>query len=180
MMLTMIVLPALAAVVVVLAIRKWKREQNLYSSGDGWGCCLHCRGSWKDLQVHSTKYGQHSDCFPLCQFCWTSLGTPEARMHYYKKLWDYWQRQSSGRRPISEWDQIHATVRDGGWSIERIWQVDIGNKPRFTGHFVPWSIPKPYACLSYSLYKCMFVLMSPKGRKRMSITGWVISALAEL
>lgn len=80
----------------------------------GWSTCYCCHGSWDHLQGHTTNYSDTGGCFPLCEGCWMMLGTPEARLPYYKMLWDEWERQLPGHNPISKWDQIESAVQHGG------------------------------------------------------------------
>src|SRR5690348_6173590 len=53
------------------------------------------------VKPHITNYTLGSGCFPLCEPCWTALETPEARLPYYKQLWDSWVESSiRGRYPL--------------------------------------------------------------------------------
>jgi hypothetical protein len=57
----------------------------------GYGTCLRCGGFWNVVPKHTTSYGMNgSGCFPLCETCWTELGSPEARMPYYDRLVSMW------------------------------------------------------------------------------------------
>lgn len=78
----------------------------------GYGCCFRCGTPWKFVREHSTEYRSGSGCFPLCEKCWRGLGTPEARLPFYRQLWEMWKSKGS---PKSEetWQQIEAAVRSG-------------------------------------------------------------------
>jgi hypothetical protein len=56
----------------------------------GFGECLRCKGSWNIVRGHDTPYRETSrvtiSCFLLCETCWKELGTPEARLPYYRKF----------------------------------------------------------------------------------------------
>lgn len=58
-------------------------------------------------------YTDSRSCFPLCETCWTGLGTPEARLPYYRVLWNEWIGDGSEPDP-ADWDAIEAAVRAGG------------------------------------------------------------------
>lgn len=77
----------------------------------GWGRCHHCNKTWRRVEGHVTLYTEGSGCFPLCVGCWAKLGSPEARLPYYRELWEEWNE--GGERGLAEWDQIEAAVRDG-------------------------------------------------------------------
>lgn len=87
------------------------RYLNELQSQD-WGRCYKCKGSWEHLDEHRTMYGNGSGCFPLCEQCWKKLGTPEARLPYYRMMWDSWVADGA-EMPISKWDQIEAAVLRG-------------------------------------------------------------------
>lgn len=55
-------------------------------------------------------------CFPLCKGCWVKLGTPEARLPYYRRLIDEWVEQDRPQDESSElkWPAIRAAVMAGG------------------------------------------------------------------
>lgn len=61
----------------------------------GYSWCYRCRTPWKFVKGHDTAYewGEINGyrypfrgCFPLCEKCWSDLGTPEARLPYYEVL----------------------------------------------------------------------------------------------
>lgn len=78
--------------------------------------CGRCGYPWNKggAKPHDTEYdwidgvlgGGHyrRGCFPLCQDCWEILGSPEARIEYYRDLialWDY-LAERDGYEPTSE------------------------------------------------------------------------------
>lgn len=78
----------------------------------GYSHCLRCGMPWNTVEHHSTWYAKSSACFPLCESCWQLLGSPEARVEYYKTLIDYWARDL----PVSEQTarDIQKAVANGG------------------------------------------------------------------
>lgn len=73
--------------------------------------CLRCGQPWQTVTPHSTNYATQFACFPLCETCWTELGTPNKRLPYYRTLADQWAKQGF-ERP-GQWDQIEAAVNAG-------------------------------------------------------------------
>jgi hypothetical protein len=57
-------------------------------------------------------YSDERGCFPLCETCWQELGTPEARLPFYRKLWNEWVDEH-GMDP-AVWERIKAAVEAGG------------------------------------------------------------------
>lgn len=64
--------------------------RNAIGRARGFGECLRCGGTWDHTQEHLTEYTAGGACFPLCEFCWSDLATPEARLPYYRALVDRW------------------------------------------------------------------------------------------
>jgi len=68
------------------------------TSFDHFGRCYRCglslrfSNTWRrrGLPFHSTPYSRTGACFPLCEYCWRKLGTPEERWPYYLRLMDKW------------------------------------------------------------------------------------------
>lgn len=57
----------------------------------GFGRCMRCVTPWRFVRGHTTEYGDHgSGMFPLCEDCWQELGTPEARLPFYRVVWEQW------------------------------------------------------------------------------------------
>lgn len=84
--------------------------------GRGYGTCLRCDYPWSHVDGHSTQYSNSSGCFPLCEECWQELATPEARMPFYRLLWERWRSDSpdSNGTPWPEvWEQMRAAVEAG-------------------------------------------------------------------
>ena len=77
----------------------------------GLGYCFRCRRPWSTrlfgVEYHETMYASDRGCFPLCQGCWEELGSAEARLPYYRLLWELWESQGSDER---DWDQLRAGV----------------------------------------------------------------------
>jgi hypothetical protein len=72
---------------------------------------------------HITSYGNEGHgCFPLCEYCWKVLGTPEARLPYYNKLIQAWYDECLGfiDRGGPQWTPAD-TARHARWlgSIDR-------------------------------------------------------------
>lgn len=99
--------------------------------GSRMSACLHCDTSWAFVKGHVTEYGRPkyeggggSGCFPLCEKCWADLGTPAARLPFYRALYELWLLDV-GRKPYgperfaaleatrSAWPLIEAAVRAG-------------------------------------------------------------------
>jgi len=73
----------------------------------GFSCCLRCRMPWRFTHPHITHYSfvtlpseamgsiilPGAGCFPLCEYCWTDLGNPDARWPYYVALLDLWESE---------------------------------------------------------------------------------------
>jgi hypothetical protein len=85
------------------------RISRLVSPGYGW--CYKCRTTWNFVEGHITNYKGGRGCFPLCEKCWWGLGTPEARLPYYRMLWDSWT--SMGGTEDKEWSDIERAVLEG-------------------------------------------------------------------
>jgi hypothetical protein len=56
----------------------------------GFGRCSRCDTPWNFVHEHSTDYDHGRGCFPLCEECWEDLATPEARLPFYRVLWEQW------------------------------------------------------------------------------------------
>lgn len=78
----------------------------------GFSWCHHCHTTWPFVESHATHYEDSRGCFPLCELCWTELGTPERRLPYYRQLWDEWIADD-GDLKQSMWDAIQAAVEKG-------------------------------------------------------------------
>jgi hypothetical protein len=76
----------------------------------GWGCCYRCDTPWRFVRYHVTNYGSGRGCFPLCEKCWTDLGSPYFRLPYYRLMFEDWARNG---RPEVEWLEIQAAVLRG-------------------------------------------------------------------
>lgn len=71
------------------------------SKYSGCQCCGICwyfmlvNPFWKKYLggEHTTPFGDGHGCFPLCESCWQDLGTPEARLPFYEKLFSEWFHQ---------------------------------------------------------------------------------------
>lgn len=69
----------------------------------GYSWCLRCGMPWTKVEGHITNYGSDGrGCFPLCEGCWTSLETPDARIEYYLTLIDEWNRLHSVEDGVRE------------------------------------------------------------------------------
>jgi len=70
----------------------------------GYSWCGRCKFPWKFVKSHRTDYSPSRGVFPLCEKCWEELATPEARLPYYKELYDSWEKDPNC------WDEIKNAV----------------------------------------------------------------------
>ena len=104
--------------------RKRRRAAIEKTLAPGYSTCLCCDRPWKFVKGHSTQYTEGSGGFPLCEDCWDALGTPEARLPYYRQLYMEWlggagdlsppRRESYLRRIMDDWPKIEEAVMAGG------------------------------------------------------------------
>jgi hypothetical protein len=79
----------------------------------GYGGCLRCRATWMVAlkSAHTTEYTSSRGVFPLCDYYWQELGTPEARLPYYHQLvFEQWEPRPDNQ---SQWPTIEAAVLAG-------------------------------------------------------------------
>jgi hypothetical protein len=76
----------------------------------GYSCCNRCERPWKFVEGHATSFNEYHVMFPLCEKCWQELGTPEARLPYYRQLWYEWEMRHPG---YVNWDEIERSVMEG-------------------------------------------------------------------
>lgn len=88
----------------------------LRATNPGYSYCLRCGTPWSNVKEHSTSYSSSQGCFPLCEPCWQMLGSPEARIEYYKILIDWWNSERNNINPVSESEvrAIQRAVANGG------------------------------------------------------------------
>lgn len=77
---------------------------------DGYWVCPRCGASF-NAGVHDTKYKEGWYVFAVCKNCWRSLKTPEARMPYYRGIYDY--NQQFGDQGEAKWVCISNAVMNG-------------------------------------------------------------------
>lgn len=77
--------------------------------------CLRCGMPWSLVDDHTTYHGENhrQGLFPLCEGCWVLLGSPEARIEYYKKLVDWWEELGEEISDDTKRD-IRRAVANGG------------------------------------------------------------------
>lgn len=65
-----------------------------------------------DGEWHDSIVAGGMACFPLCESCWQELGTPEARLPYYRALVDSWKQWDgqTGEKAEDRWPAIKAAV----------------------------------------------------------------------
>lgn len=94
---------------------RWAKLAQAVSPG--YGTCLRCGWPWNLVENHGTEYMEGSGCFPLCEDCWTELGDPDARLPYYRELWELWKAESpeddNGQPWEETWTLMETAVREG-------------------------------------------------------------------
>lgn len=83
--------------------------------GDG---CGKCGDKWEQtIGKHETPYEWTMEgtvsggLFPLCEMCWSKLGTPEKRMPYYQALVHEWAKD--GIKTNECWPKVVGAVNHG-------------------------------------------------------------------
>jgi hypothetical protein len=69
--------------------------------------CARCKLPWPECNSHVTMYSENEGCFPLCEDCWQELGTPSARLPYYRSMVVWWNTMSE---PDPERDRLIFTA----------------------------------------------------------------------
>lgn len=77
----------------------------------GYGCCYRCKKTWDVVEGHGTLYDVGQGCFPLCEKCWSELKTPQARLPYYRQMFNEWNK--SAGHSEHEWQLIEKAVMAG-------------------------------------------------------------------
>ncbi len=67
------------------------------------GVCCRCGLPWGCVSEHTTWITESRGCFPLCEPCWRELGTPEARLPFYRAFIE----KSGG---LESWAHLQAAV----------------------------------------------------------------------
>lgn len=97
--------------------RHERRTANLIRTRWCFSCDRQYGRMWGRATPHNTVYAAGTRaCNPLCEDCWAELVTPEARLPYYRELYDWWygERRASGVIPDQgEWNLVEAAVRAG-------------------------------------------------------------------
>lgn len=75
--------------------------------------CLRCGMPWDKAEPHVTVYRPPAGIFPLCYECWGILGTPDARLPYYKSLMQYFHTHDLGLNDEAELQVMRAVVMGG-------------------------------------------------------------------
>jgi hypothetical protein len=70
------------------------RTMRRLHPGTSW--CGRCGMPWGTVREHVTNYTVTAGCFPLCEGCWTLLGSPEARIEYYAAQIEWWDANGQG------------------------------------------------------------------------------------
>lgn len=85
----------------------------------GWGeqACLRCGTSYAYAKPHGTPValgGGHVPGYvmPLCNVCWTELGTPSKRIPFYEELFRQWARDGA-HRTVEDLHAVRAAVATG-------------------------------------------------------------------
>lgn len=68
---------------------------------------------WHIAPGHTTWDSERNGSFPLCEGCWIELGTPEARLPYYRALFDAWGADGRPDDGGARWDDIQVAVLAG-------------------------------------------------------------------
>lgn len=101
-------------------LRDWLRKSLFRTTGclHGHGWCFRCERRWcqVDFKYHVTDYSLGQGCFPLCEKCWRKLGTPEARLPFYRMHYErnYAQLAEAGFKDDANWDDIVLAVHEEG------------------------------------------------------------------
>jgi len=74
--------------------------------------CNRCGNMWHFITPHVTPYTHSTGCYCLCESCWTELGTPDARLPFYRMLWNDWTKADPSLSSLG-WYQIEMSVRHG-------------------------------------------------------------------
>lgn len=89
-------------------VHQWeiRMRQRLATQAESshYGHCYCCGLPWWAVDGHDTKYSVSHGCFPLCEKCWTALETPEARLPYYRQMFNKWPQDHA------DWNDIEAAV----------------------------------------------------------------------
>lgn len=83
---------------------------------------VHMLATGEDVSITNFSIGEAAQralaeriwtraCFPLCEVCWLTLKTPEARMPYYRRLLDDWRKKEPDREEL--WPAISNSVAQG-------------------------------------------------------------------
>ncbi len=91
-------------------VEAWEAEGLPYPRANG---CSRC-GS-RD-SIHCTNYMASGGMCPLCESCWTELGTAEARRPYYRSLWFRWDMPYRyNGTPYGHWSIDESPFERGGY-----------------------------------------------------------------
>lgn len=95
-----------------------ERRQNLARiariANPGYSSCGRCGMPWAVVEGHSTLYSERWGMFPLCVECWTELGTPDARLPFYRALYEsHKQDGEMDDDTYHNWSLIEAAVMSG-------------------------------------------------------------------
>lgn len=97
---------------IVLSIRQvWgKVTKRLFPQ---FSSCGRCGITWNMCESHSTTYKPGNRCFPLCEYCWKDLKTPQARVIYYEALWMTWMSQATSPLDVTLSQMQDACLLEG-------------------------------------------------------------------
>ena len=92
----------------------WRRTLSTFEQvrHPGYGTCTRCWRPWATVEGHSTFYTEQHGLFPLCEWCWQSLGTPHDRLPYYLGLVAHWEHRHPGPAPSGmTWAEVRQQVQ---------------------------------------------------------------------
>jgi len=103
----------------VFLLYSWRRLGQIRRHST-WGYCLRCGVPWGGrgkAEYHQTWFGKKLSfskgtygLFPLCQACWTELGTAARRLPFYRMLLRKWKKVGASGE-MTQWEEIERAVR---------------------------------------------------------------------
>lgn len=92
----------------------WRRTLGTFEQvrHPGYSTCTRCWRPWATVEGHRTMYTEQHGLFPLCEWCWHTLGSPHERLPYYLALVAQWEHTSGHQHPDAlSWEEVRRQVQ---------------------------------------------------------------------